>query len=121
MVASGSMLTNKYGPWCLIAGGSEGIGSAFAREVAAHGINLFLLARKPGPLEETASELRTTYPGVQVRTLPIDLGRPDAGAEVKAATRNLEVGFLIFNAGAETLYADFLDQGWEHVHSRLQR
>ena len=43
--------TKRYGPWALIAGGSEGVGTSFARKFAAEGINLVLVARKPEPLE----------------------------------------------------------------------
>lgn len=40
----------KYGPWVLIAGeGSEGIDLCFARQLAAAGINLLLLARRRTP------------------------------------------------------------------------
>ena len=44
-----------YGPWAVIAGGSEGVGAGFADELSKIGINLVLIARKPGPLEETAA------------------------------------------------------------------
>ena len=40
-------LKQQYGPWVIIAGGSEGIGRAFAQQLAAQGLNLLLLARKP--------------------------------------------------------------------------
>ncbi|MEI2671653.1 MAG: SDR family NAD(P)-dependent oxidoreductase [Marmoricola sp.] len=43
-----------YGPWAVIAGGSEGVGAEFALQLAQAGVNLVLIARKPGPLEETA-------------------------------------------------------------------
>jgi NAD(P)-dependent dehydrogenase (short-subunit alcohol dehydrogenase family) len=41
---------SKYGPWAVIAGGSEGAGAEFAKQLAADGFNLVLIARKPGPL-----------------------------------------------------------------------
>ncbi|MBP2452056.1 NAD(P)-dependent dehydrogenase (short-subunit alcohol dehydrogenase family) [Mycolicibacterium lutetiense] len=44
----------RYGPWAVIAGGSEGVGAEFARLLAEDGFNLVLLARKAGPLEATA-------------------------------------------------------------------
>jgi NAD(P)-dependent dehydrogenase (short-subunit alcohol dehydrogenase family) len=56
--------TNHYGPWAVIAGGSEGVGSAFADSLAQAGIDLVLIARKSGPLEETANKVRAH--GVQV-------------------------------------------------------
>jgi uncharacterized protein len=38
--------TAKYGPWVLIAGGSEGVGAEFAQLRAEAGLNLVLVARK---------------------------------------------------------------------------
>jgi len=52
------MFAHRYGPWALIAGGSEGVGAAFAHKLAAKGLNLVLLARKPGPLAEVAQQVR---------------------------------------------------------------
>ena len=55
----------------MIAGGSEGVGAEFAALLAAAGVNLVLIARKPGPLEHTAARCRQS--GVETRTLAIDL------------------------------------------------
>jgi uncharacterized protein len=91
----------QYGPWAVIAGGSEGVGASFAMQLAAQGLNLMLLARKPGPLEETAATVRAAH-GVEVRTLALDLSAEDVVAQVAAAADGLEVGTLIYNAGAAT-------------------
>ena len=40
--------SEQYGPWALIAGGSEGIGRCFAEQLAAEGINLVLSRLPPG-------------------------------------------------------------------------
>lgn len=48
----------KYGPWALIIGGSEGVGAAFARQLASDGFKLVVVARKQAPLESLAAELR---------------------------------------------------------------
>ena len=48
----------RYGPWAVIAGGSEGVGRAFATQLAEAGLNLVLIARKPVALEETAALCR---------------------------------------------------------------
>ncbi len=53
------MNLEKYGPWALIAGGSEGVGAEFATQLAEQGFDLVLLARKDGPLQETAQVARS--------------------------------------------------------------
>ncbi|MGH3417597.1 MAG: SDR family NAD(P)-dependent oxidoreductase [Actinocrinis sp.] len=94
-----------YGPWAVIAGGSEGVGASFAHQLADAGINLVLIARKPGPLAETANAVRAT--GVEVRTMELDLLGKDAIPTIREATADLEVGLLIFNAGANSYGHDF--------------
>ncbi|OQQ25169.1 SDR family NAD(P)-dependent oxidoreductase [Prescottella equi] len=97
---------DTYGPWAFIAGGSEGVGAGFAEELAKAGLNLVLMARKPGPLEETAAKARAH--GVEVRTLAVDLLAADAVARIGEITADLEVGLLIFNAGANTYGHEFV-------------
>lgn len=97
----------KYGPWAVVAGGSEGVGAEFAHLLAESGVNLVLVARRAEPLEETAQRCRLL--GVQVRTVAADLADKDAPGRVIAATAGLEVGLLIYNAGANTCSSEFLD------------
>jgi uncharacterized protein len=96
-----------YGPWAVIAGGSEGVGAEFARLLAEAGVNLVLLARKPDPLAETAARCRDV--GVEVRTLAIDLIDPGSVTAIADLTADLEVGLMIYNAGANTCSEQFLD------------
>jgi short-subunit dehydrogenase len=99
---------DKYGPWALVVGGSEGIGSAFARKLAERGLNLVLVARKPEPLEEAAAQIRKL--GVEVVTLSTDVSKPrEALAAVRATTDGLEVGFLLYMAGANLTRGVFPD------------
>lgn len=97
----------KYGPWALIAGGSEGVGASFARQLAEDGFNLVLIARKPGPLEATAESVRAL--GVEVRTLALDLTDPGAVPAIVSATADVEVGLLVYNAGANSYGSPFLE------------
>jgi short-subunit dehydrogenase len=99
--------TERYGPWAVVAGGSEGVGASFAHQLAEAGIHLVLMARRPGPLEETAATCRGL--GVQVRTLALDLSAADAVRRVAEVTADLEVGLLVLNAGANTHSAEFVD------------
>ena len=87
----------KYGPWALIIGGSEGIGESFARKLAADGFKLALIARRLGPLNALADDLRSQ--GAEVRTASVDMTEPDALEQVRMVTDDIEIGLLIFNAG----------------------
>jgi len=97
----------RYGPWAVIAGGSEGVGAEFAAQLARDGVNLVLIARKPPPLDEAARRCRDL--GVQVRTIAVDLLAPESISRIATDTADLEVGLLIYNAGANTCRAEFLD------------
>jgi short-subunit dehydrogenase len=102
-------MNRKYGPWALVIGGSEGIGRALVEKLAAQGINLAFTARKVAPLEETAATIRGAYPSIQVRTLSQDITSPDMLAKIEAFTRDLDIGLLIYNAGAMNRVPEFLD------------
>jgi hypothetical protein len=97
-----------YGPWAVIAGGSEGVGACIAARLARAGINLVLVARKPEPLDEVAHKLRAEA-GVEVRTLALDLTRDDMLERIRAVTDDVDVGMLVYNAGSAHRTGPFLD------------
>ena len=97
----------RYGPWALVAGGSEGIGAAFARALAARGLDVVLVARRQEPLTALADALAAAH-GVQVRTLAVDLAAPDAADGLDAALADVEVGLVVCSA-AEARVAPFFD------------
>ena len=68
---------DKYGPWALVAGASDGVGAAFAEGLAERGVNVVLLARRQAVLDDVAAgiEART---GAETRTLAVDLAQPGA-------------------------------------------
>jgi len=86
-------------PLALVTGASAGIGVELARELAGHGHDLVLTARRTAPMETLADELRVT--GATVTVLAADLSKPGAAASVahEIATRGLSIDVLINNAG----------------------
>ncbi|HEY2104717.1 MAG TPA: SDR family NAD(P)-dependent oxidoreductase [Candidatus Binataceae bacterium] len=108
------MFAEKYGPWALIAGGSEGIGASFARKIAGQGVNVVLMARKPEPLEEVAQQVRQSTK-VQVRTAPVDLSAADLKDRVRELTGDIEIGMVVYNAGAESKMVPFLDRPMDEL------
>ena len=90
-------LKEKYGPTALIAGASEGMGAAWARALAARGLDLVLIARRPQPLAETAAQIRKSS-GVNVQTITCDLAAPDVTQQIIDAIHDQPVDFLVYNA-----------------------
>lgn len=103
----------RYGPWVLITGASEGTGAEFARQLAARGLSLILVARREGPLANLAAEIGATH-GVTCITASVDLTRPDAVQQIAEVAGDREVGLVIANAGADTNGALFLDTDLAH-------
>jgi uncharacterized protein len=89
--------TAKYGPWALVAGASEGLGAAFAEQLAEAGINLVLVARRLEKLKAFAAELEQKY-GVRVRPVPTDLGAPQSLENILKALEKKDLGLLVYNA-----------------------
>ncbi|MGB0952079.1 MAG: SDR family NAD(P)-dependent oxidoreductase [Planctomycetota bacterium] len=88
----------RYGPWCLITGASAGLGSCYARQLAAKHLHLVLVARRGDRLEALAEELRRDF-GIEVRCLALDLLAPDALGQLQEETADLEIGLVVNNAG----------------------
>jgi len=97
----------RYGPWAIVAGASEGVGRSFARQIAAQGVSCVLIA-KAGPLEEVAAEIRAES-GVECIAAEIDLSAPDALDQIIAAAGTREVGLYIANAGGDAAPERFFD------------
>ncbi len=79
----------KYGPWALIAGGSEGIGGAYADLAASNGLNVIILALDQESLDKKASELKDKF-GVEVVTIEINLADPGLLEIVLEKTKGLD-------------------------------
>jgi len=96
----------KYGPWALVAGASEGLGEAFAREIACRGLNVYLIARREEKLQELSGAIQHEY-GVQVKYRVVDLSERD---QIKDFFNQLDVdtGLMVYNAAyaPQGLFAD---------------
>lgn len=94
-----SKIYDKYGPWALIAGGSDGIGLSFAEHLASAGVNLILLARREEALAQAKSTLMSKY-SIKVSVHSVDLTAHDLEQQLDSVVGDREVGMLIYNAGA---------------------
>src|SRR5215213_6296408 len=88
--------TARYGPWVIVAGASEGLGAAYAEELAARGLSLVLVARRAELLQSLASNLSTKY-NAETKIIPLDLSAADAVEQIAENTKDVEVGSLVYN------------------------
>jgi len=67
----------RFGPWALVTGASSGIGKEFARQIAAAGINVVLVARRESLISDLGRGLSQNL-GVKYRALdgPLPRGLP---------------------------------------------
>jgi short-subunit dehydrogenase len=110
----------RYGPWALVCGASEGTGAEFALQAAAKGINVILVARRQDKLDELAAQIRADH-GVQVVTRSLDLSSPGAAAELQDAAEGRDLGLVVFNAGGDSVGGRFLDKPYEAWRTLTQR
>jgi short-subunit dehydrogenase len=90
----------KYGEWALVTGASSGIGLEFAKQTAAKGLNVVLVARRKGRLEKIAKQIEAAN-SVQTRIVVADLTEAAGISAVIEETQDLMVGLLVNNAGRE--------------------
>ncbi len=104
----------------LITGASTGIGAEFARQFAARGDDLVLVARSEDKLNELAATLRAAH-GVGVTVIPMDLSRPTAAAELweQTSRQGLDVDVLVNNAGFGT-HSDVADADPQRLEDAVE-
>lgn len=94
---NGAHLAARYGPgsWALITGASDGLGKAFAQDLARYGFNLILVSRTQSKLDRLKSELEAF--DVQVRTVAVDLSdtSPQTYESIATAVQELDLSVLI--------------------------
>ena len=110
----------RYGPWAVVAGASEGVGREFARQIAAAGLPSVLVSRRQALLDELADQIRSES-GVECLPVAIDLSSADAERELQSAVGEREIGLYVSNAGADSNHSHFLDVDFQVWQAQVQR
>jgi short-subunit dehydrogenase len=117
MDQSSAEFAGRYGPWGLVLGASEGLGAAYAHELARRGLNVVVAARRAEPLAGVATALRDEH-GVDARSVAVDLGAPDLVARLCRATDGLDVGLVIHNGTADFI-GRFVEEGYDDAQHQV--
>lgn len=89
----------RYGGWAVVTGSTDGIGKAFAEELAREGVNVLLVSRTEDKLKAVSDEISQKFGsrGGKVDYVVADLAssNPDAFKAIEAKFREIEVGILV--------------------------
>lgn len=102
----------------LITGASQGIGRAMARDLAAMGHNLILVARREDVLEELAAELRAAH-SIIAEVYPCDLADREARARLVEEIHHREINIIINSAGIAS-FGPFMQQDWAYETTQFE-
>ncbi|NXY00588.1 HSDL1 protein, partial [Centropus bengalensis] len=117
-------LVKQYGKWAVVTGSTDGIGKAYAKELAKRGVNIILISRSKEKLEAVAKSISETY---QVETLFVvadfSKGREPYPA-IKEALKDKEIGILVNNVGILSPYPNYFtnlseDMLWDMININI--
>lgn len=96
--APGRVDPKRFGPWAVVTGASSGIGREAARQIAANGLNVVLVARRGAVMTDLGEELARLY-GIEFKVIEVDLSQPGAEQVVIDGTADLDAGLFFSSAG----------------------
>ncbi|CAI0627202.1 unnamed protein product [Linum tenue] len=117
-------LKTRYGPWALVTGSTDGIGLAFAVQLARHGgLNLVLVGRSPAKLDRASAQISSEVGNhVEIRTLEVDFATTsDVERVVRDGIGGLEIGVLVNNVGMTYPGARYFHEVEEEVWTEMVR
>ncbi|XP_063800301.1 inactive hydroxysteroid dehydrogenase-like protein 1 [Pseudophryne corroboree] len=96
---SNASIIKQYGEWAVVTGATDGIGKAYAEELASHGVNIILLGRNTEKLQNVSEAITAAY-GVKTRFIVADFSKGrEVFPAIKEALNDVDVGILVNNAG----------------------
>ncbi|MCL4138810.1 UNVERIFIED_CONTAM: hypothetical protein GTU68_065217 [Idotea baltica] len=88
----------KTGKWAVVTGSTDGIGKAYAFEMARQGLNVVLISRTPFKLQNVSSEILSKY-NVETKIIDVDFTKTDIYTRIEKEIAHLDIGVLINNVG----------------------
>jgi len=94
----------KKEPWALVTGATDGIGKAYAQELALRGFNIFLLSRSEAKLKDVQKEIQDEFK-VKVQILAVDAGQAteESFQKIRDQVAPFELSVLVNNVGVTHL------------------
>ncbi|XP_034183398.2 inactive hydroxysteroid dehydrogenase-like protein 1 [Osmia lignaria lignaria] len=118
-------LRSKFGEWAVVTGSTDGIGKAYAKELAARQINLVLISRTLEKLEKTRNEILQDNPTIEVKIIVADFSKgKEIFAKLAEQLKDVPIGILVNNVGTQYSYPMYLgevpeDQLWDIINVNI--
>ncbi|KAL6444123.1 hypothetical protein ACFW04_001810 [Cataglyphis niger] len=88
-------LRTKFGEWTVVTGSTDGIGKAYAKELAKRNINLILISRNLEKLESTKEEILLINPNIEVKVITADFTEGEnAFIKIRSQLQDIPIGIL---------------------------
>ncbi|CAH8548010.1 unnamed protein product [Schistosoma turkestanicum] len=92
-------LLKHAGEWAIVTGATDGIGKAYAEELASDGLKIMLISRNAQKLERVANEIEEKY-NTETRVVTADFTNVDVYDRIKEAIDQLSsIACLVNNVG----------------------
>ncbi|XP_058794465.1 inactive hydroxysteroid dehydrogenase-like protein 1 [Phymastichus coffea] len=115
-------LKSTFGEWAVVTGSTDGIGKAYAKELAARDVNLVLISRTLDRLVKTKAEILEVSPKVEVKIICADFSKgEEVYTKIKSELTDIPVGILVNNVGKQYTYPMYLgevpeDELWDIIN-----
>ncbi|XP_011485867.1 very-long-chain 3-oxoacyl-CoA reductase-B isoform X1 [Oryzias latipes] len=97
---------NRLGKWAVVTGATDGIGKAYAEELARRGFSIVLISRSQEKLDEVSKAIAGKC-GVETKTIAVDFSSVDIYPKIEAGLAGLEIGVLVNNVGISYSHPEF--------------
>uniref|UniRef100_A0A8C1G3K0 Hydroxysteroid (17-beta) dehydrogenase 12b n=1 Tax=Cyprinus carpio TaxID=7962 RepID=A0A8C1G3K0_CYPCA len=112
IVGNGNLMqATKLGKWAgwythFVTGATDGIGKAYAEELARRGFAIVLISRTQEKLDDVSKAIESKY-NVETKTISADFGSVDIYPKIESGLAGLEIGVLVNNVGVSYSYPEF--------------